>query len=290
MVDSNTFKAAVDQIGSLNSLLTVIQSYNVNLKKDSSGYYTYCVFHKEDTPSLRICDKGSKAIYTCFGCGEQGDIVNFICKMDNVDNVTALKKAYNILGLELNYNIKNSNNKVDNFLNYIRKSKPTCMKNKETYRLEQTYIYFDEDNIPLYCKSKYKHPSGKKHFITKAMIEMEIGYKYGEAKDFDNCKKVLYNLPQIKKAISKDNWIFFVEGEKDVESLRKLNLPATTIYTKKWQDSYSEDLKNSKVAFIGDSGKAGEEFKNFVVDKLKKCCKHFGGKAVSNTIFKNFIK
>ena len=46
-------------------------------------------------------------------------------------------------------------------------------------------------------------------------------------------EKVLYNLPQVKKAILKDNWIFFVEGEKDVETLKKLNLCATTIYTKR---------------------------------------------------------
>ena len=44
----------------------------------------------------------------------------------------------------------------------------------------------------------------------------------------------------------KDSWIFFVEGEKDVENFKKTNLCATTIYTKKWQDSYSEDLKMQK--------------------------------------------
>ena len=71
----------------------------------------------------------------------------------------------------------------------------------------------------------------------------------------------------------KDSWIFFVEGEKDVETLKKLNIPATTIYTKKWEVFYDNDLKDSKVAFIGDSGKSGKEFKNFVVEKLKKCCK-----------------
>ena len=34
------------------------------------------------------------------------------------------------------------------------------------------------------------------------------------------------------------------------------------------------DLKNAKVAVLSDSGKAGEEFKNFVVEKLKKVCKN----------------
>lgn len=266
------FKEAVDEIRSVNCLISVMQNYNINLKKDSTGYYTNCVFHNDKTPSLRLSDKGNRAIYHCFGCGEKGDILNFICRMENLDNTTALRRAYDILGRELRYNTI-SNNKVENFKNFIKTNQSTIIKNKETYNLEEIYIYFDEDKKPLYCKTKYKNLFGKKHFITKSLIEMDIGYKYGEHKDFEQCKKVLYNLVEIKKAISKDDWIFFVEGEKDVETLRKINFLATTIYTKKWQNSYDEYLKNAKVVFIGDSGRSGQEFKNFIVGKLKKCCK-----------------
>ena len=267
----DAFKEAVDEIRSLNCLISVMQYYNMNLKKDNTGYYANCVFHSDKTPSLRLSDKSNKAIYHCFGCGAQGDILNFICKMENVDNTTALKKAYDILGMNLKYNT--SHNKVDNFKNFIKTNKQTIVKNKETYNLEDIYIYFDEEKKPLYCKVKYKNLSGKKHFITKPLIEIDIGYKYGDNKDFEVCKKVLYNLNQIKKSIENNDWIFFVEGEKDVKTLRKLGFSATTIYTKKWENSYSEDLKNSKVIFLGDSGRAGEEFKNFIVEKLKKCCK-----------------
>ena len=272
MENKDTFKNAVDEIRSLNCLISIMQNYNMNLKKDNSGYYTNCVFHNDKTPSLRLSDKGNRAIYHCFGCGEQGDIINFICKMENIDNITALRKAYDILGRELKYSTINDN-KVENFKNFIKTNQSTIIKNKETYNLEEIYIYFDEDKKPLYCKIKYKNLFGKKHFITKSLIEMDIGYKYGDHKYFEQCKKVLYNLLEIKKAISKDDWIFFVEGEKEVETLSKINLPATTICTKKWKSSYDEDLKNAKVIFIGDSGRSGQEFKNFIVEKLKKCCK-----------------
>lgn len=272
MENKDVFKDAVDEIRSLNYLISVMQNYNINLKKDNTGYYTNCVFHNDKTPSLRLSDKGNRAIYHCFGCGEQGDIINFICKMENLDNTTALRKAYDILGRELKYNTI-SNNKVESFKSFIKTNQSTIIKNKETYNLEEIYIYFDEDKRPLYCKIKYKNSFGKKHFMTKSLIEIDRGYKYGEHKDFEQCKKVLYNLVEIKKAISKDDWIFFVEGEKDVETLRKINLHATTIYTKKWQNSYGEDLKNAKIVFIGDSGRSGQEFKNFIVEKLKKGCK-----------------
>lgn len=274
MENKDDFKKAVEEIRSLNCLVSVMQSYNINFKKDNTGYYSNCVFHNDKTPSLRLSDRGNKAIYHCFGCGQQGDIINFICKMDNVDNTTALKKAYSILGIKLKYKINTDKEyKIENFKNFIKTSKSTITKNKEIYNLEDIYIYTDEDRNPLYCKIKYKNSSGKKHFITKSLIEIDIGFKYGESADFKNCTKVLYNLIQIKKAILKDNWIFFVEGEKDVETLKKFNITATTIYTKKWEDSYNEDLKNAKVVFIGDSGRAGEEFKTFIVEKLKKCCK-----------------
>ena len=142
MENKDVFKRAVEEIKSLNCLVEVMQGYNVKLKRDRTGYYTNCVFHNDKTPSLRLSDKGNRAIYHCFGCGEQGDIINFICKMDNVDNITALKKAYNILGMELKYKINTDReNKVENFKKYIKATKSTITKNKEVYSLEDIYIF-----------------------------------------------------------------------------------------------------------------------------------------------------
>lgn len=276
MEDKTSFQRAVEHIGSLYCLKTVMEHYNITFEKDSSGYLTNCVFHHDKTPSLRLSDRGNKAIYNCFGCDSKGDIINFIREIEGVDNIDALKKAYDILGLHLDYSSSKINNKLDGFLNFIKEKLNTYKNSKgDEHFLEDIYVYFDEEENPLYLKTKYrnKKDNKKKYFSTKALIESEKGYKYGSSDDFEKCKKVLYNLPDVKKAVIKDEWIFFVEGEKDANTLKKLHLNATTIYTKKWYDEYSLTLQNAKVAFIGDSGKAGEEFKNFVVDKLKKCCK-----------------
>ena len=40
-------------------------------------------------------------------------------------------------------------------------------------------------------------------------------------------RKVLYRLPELIEAVANERRILIVEGEKDVESLRKLNVPAT---------------------------------------------------------------
>ena len=60
MENKDVFKDAVDEIRSLNCLISIMQNYNMNLKKDNSGYYTNCVFHNDKTPSLRLSDKGNR--------------------------------------------------------------------------------------------------------------------------------------------------------------------------------------------------------------------------------------
>ena len=85
----------------------------------------------------------------------------------------------------------------------------------------------------------------------------------------------IYNYPSVKKAIEKDNNIYFVEGEKDVKTLQRLGLTATTIYSKKWIDTYTNQLNGAKVVFIGDTGKAGAEFEKLIYENLKDVVKTF---------------
>ena len=69
------------------------------------------------------------------------------------------------------------------------------------------------------------------------------------------------------------NNVYFVEGEKDADTLNKLGLTTTTILAKtndeKVWNKYKMQLQNSKIVFIGDTGKAGEEFKQLVWEHLK---------------------
>ena len=101
MNNKNDFKRAVEEIGSLDCLKKVMEYYGIHFEKESSGYKTHCVFHSDKTPSLKIYENEGKAYYNCFGCSNKGDIINFICEMENCDNAHALEKAYEILGKKL---------------------------------------------------------------------------------------------------------------------------------------------------------------------------------------------
>ena len=67
----------------------------IAIKKNGKEFTACCPFHKEKTPSFTISD--DKKIFHCFGCGENGDIFDFVMKMDGV----GLKEAGNrITGTE----------------------------------------------------------------------------------------------------------------------------------------------------------------------------------------------
>jgi DNA primase len=58
-----------------------------------------CPFHDEKTPSFTV--RESAGSYHCFGCGEGGDVVAFVQKVDHLTFVEAVERLAGRLGMEL---------------------------------------------------------------------------------------------------------------------------------------------------------------------------------------------
>lgn len=78
----------IDEIKSQNDIVDVISKY-INLKKTGQNYKGLCPFHNEKTPSFIVSDE--KQFYHCFGCGESGDVISFMMKLENLDFIDALR-------------------------------------------------------------------------------------------------------------------------------------------------------------------------------------------------------
>lgn len=79
----------IDEIKDRNSVVDVISQY---IQVKSSGRDTYkarCPFHNEKTPSFVI--NPQRQMYKCFGCGEAGDVIRFIMKIENLSFIDAIK-------------------------------------------------------------------------------------------------------------------------------------------------------------------------------------------------------
>lgn len=58
-----------------------------------------CPFHDEKTPSFQVTP--SRGFYYCFGCGEGGDAITFLQKMDNLSFTEALERLADRTGVQL---------------------------------------------------------------------------------------------------------------------------------------------------------------------------------------------
>ncbi|MFR9071560.1 MAG: DNA primase, partial [Paraclostridium sp.] len=75
----------------------------IKVQQSGANYKGLCPFHGEKTPSFYI--NTSKQIYKCFGCGEGGDVINFIMKIENLEFMDAVKLLAKDCGVEINTNM-----------------------------------------------------------------------------------------------------------------------------------------------------------------------------------------
>jgi DNA primase len=101
---ANTIKATgfdrsqIEEIKSRISIEDIISRY-VRLKPSGKNLFGLCPFHKEDTPSFSV--NPELQIYKCFGCGEGGDVFNFLQKIENIEFYEAMQQLADESGIKL---------------------------------------------------------------------------------------------------------------------------------------------------------------------------------------------
>ena len=91
--------SAIEEIKARTDLADLISSYGIAVKRAGSSLKACCPFHNEKTPSFNI--NASKGFYHCFGCGESGDAIKFVMKMDGLTFAEAVKKLAAQCGVKI---------------------------------------------------------------------------------------------------------------------------------------------------------------------------------------------
>ncbi|MDF2461524.1 MAG: primase [Candidatus Saccharibacteria bacterium] len=91
----------MDEVGEVKSRLEITEVVGayLPLKQAGRNLKAPCPFHQEKTASFMVSPE--KGIYHCFGCGEGGDIFNFVMKMEGLGFREAMELLARKAGVEL---------------------------------------------------------------------------------------------------------------------------------------------------------------------------------------------
>jgi DNA primase len=92
--------SSVETVKSATEILPLVEDY-VRLRKAGGTYKGLCPFHQERTPSFIVTP--ARGTFKCFGCGEGGDAIAFVEKLEQVDFVGAIEFLARRFGVELEY-------------------------------------------------------------------------------------------------------------------------------------------------------------------------------------------
>ena len=90
--------------GFIQELLTRVDVVDVvgryvQLKKTGANYSGLCPFHSEKSPSFTVSP--SKQFYHCFGCGKNGDAINFLMEHNGMGFVDAVQELAQQHGMQV---------------------------------------------------------------------------------------------------------------------------------------------------------------------------------------------
>ena len=78
----------LEEIRNRCDIVDIVSEY-IPLKSAGKGFKALCPFHDEKTPSFMVSPE--KQLFHCFGCGEGGNVFNFVMKLEKSDFSEAVK-------------------------------------------------------------------------------------------------------------------------------------------------------------------------------------------------------
>lgn len=227
-----------------------IDIYRYYLPDISTKKNILCPFHSDGkTKSFGLYGEDDLK-FKCFGCGKQGDSIEFIKLMEGyMDAGDAIKKAKEVLGL-------NGTSKKAFTLQQIKELKP------DGYTFQRMHTY--KKGNPIYVKAIYKDSEGNKQ--ARYFTMMNNGYLLGRKSE-----PVLYNQELLTQR--PDDIVCYTEGEKDCDTLTELGFLAVTAGSATDFNSYlahhkAEHFKGRDVVLFPDHDQAGYESVKKIADVL----------------------
>lgn len=190
-----------------------------------------------------------KGVWYDHKAGEGGSVIDLCMKIEGVTPLVAMRRLgdkYHVPPFKVT--------------RAPRRRTRAEMLAADGYARTASYEYTDEQGAALYYVDRYEKTEAdgvrRKEFIQRSLV--------GEG--LEGVRRVLYNLPAVLKAQE----VFVVEGEKDVETLRRLGLVATTNSGggKYWKSDFNGAFAGKDVVVVPDNDAVGLEHARLIFSQI----------------------
>lgn len=171
----------LEEIRNRCDIVDIISGY-VHLKPAGKGFKGLCPFHEEKTPSFMVSPE--KQLFHCFGCGEGGNVFNFLMKYEKLSFFEAVKMLAQKAGVPLPVDEEKENilhkkkerlYKLNNLVaNYYRE----CLF--RTNQGKKVINYFKKRGISDTSVEKYKLGYAPSSWDALSNFLKKKGYSYEE--------------------------------------------------------------------------------------------------------------
>ncbi|MBW2090669.1 MAG: AAA family ATPase [Deltaproteobacteria bacterium] len=218
-------------------------------KAGRSEYRAICPFHEENNPSLYVNIETGQ--FHCQACKKGGDLFTFYALKKNLDVRQDFLKILRHIAEDYAIAWNNGN------------AVPRSKNNggwPSMEHLKKIYDYCDEHGNYLSSVLRFELPDGNKTF------RQGVRNGKGWIRSTKGVRRVLFSLPDVGKASE----VIVVEGEKDVETAKKMGFTATcnAMGAGKWRDEYSASLNGKNIVLIPDNDEPGREHMKAVATSL----------------------
>jgi DNA primase len=155
-------RTQIEEIKQRINIEDVVKEY-VKLKPVGTNLFGLCPFHNEDTPSFSV--NSEMGIFKCFGCGESGDVIEFLMKLEGLRFPEAVKQLAQRAGITLKTT------------SYDKEKSKKYTKALKAHKLATKYFH--------YILMKHKLGSKARNYVKRrklnkdAIEKFKIGYAPG---------------------------------------------------------------------------------------------------------------
>lgn len=250
-------------------------SWDAGKSKDGD-MWGCCPFHTDENASFHAID--AKGFYHCFTCSDvSGDHLEFLQKHLKIDFVEAIEKLAEFAGVQLpdsapqgSAQRPNTSSSENSTPNPPPASEPEASAPKEPdgkQEIVKQYPYHSADGEVIYevLRYQFKMPDGswqidrKTGNPKKTFRQRRPDGKGGFIFNLDGIGHTIYRHNDVEIAISESQTIYFVEGEKDADTLVRGGLCGTTNSSgaQGWKPHLAEIFKGADVVIIVDNDEPG---------------------------------